>query len=233
MNLRVNNVNKKRVLFSECAYVLGIVTLAFGTAFMQKANFGMSMVVAPAYLIHLKMSQYFGWFTFGVAEYCFQAVLLIVIGLLLRKFKPIYLFSFGTTLIYGLILDLCVRLVGLVGNIGMGGRVAFYCVGLLFCAVGISLLFHTYIAPEAYELFVKEVSAHYQKEIHTVKTVYDCSSCVLSIVMSFAFFGFGHFEGVKFGTIICAVVNGWLIKRISIILERHFDFKDRLKLSNR
>ena len=39
---------------TELAYVLGLVILAFGTALMERANFGMSMVVAPAYLLHLK-----------------------------------------------------------------------------------------------------------------------------------------------------------------------------------
>ena len=48
----------KRVFYSESAYFIGIAVLALGTAFMKKANFGMSMVVAPAYLVHLKVSEY-------------------------------------------------------------------------------------------------------------------------------------------------------------------------------
>ena len=48
----------KRIFYCELAYFLGIVVLAFGTALMEKADFGMSMVVAPAYLIHLKISEY-------------------------------------------------------------------------------------------------------------------------------------------------------------------------------
>jgi uncharacterized membrane protein YczE len=59
-----------------------------------------------------------------------------------------------------------------------------------------------------------------------VKTVYDCSSCLVGVILSFAFFGFGHFEGVKLGTIFCALVNGWLIGRISALFESLFVFKD-------
>ena len=44
----------KRTFYTEGAYVIGIISLAFGTALMEKADFGMSMVVAPAYLIYLK-----------------------------------------------------------------------------------------------------------------------------------------------------------------------------------
>lgn len=219
----------KKVLFSECAYVLGIIALAIGTAFMEKADLGMSMVVAPAYLIYLKISQYFDWFTFGMAEYCLQAVLLIVLSVILRKFKPIYLFSFCTALIYGFVLDFCIWLVSFLSITTIVGRIGFYGLGMLLCAGGVSLLFHTYIAPEAYELFVKEISACFQKELHIVKTIYDCSSCAVSIILSFAFFGFGHFEGVKLGTLIGALVNGWLIGRISRVMDGYFDFKDALK----
>ena len=48
--------------------------------------------------------------------------------------------------------------------------------------------------------------------------------------MSFMFFGFGHFEGVKAGTIVCALVNGWMIGRISDALDRRFEFRDRLPM---
>ena len=67
----------KRTFFTEMAYVIGVITLAFGTALMERADFGMSMVVAPAYLIYLKISEYFSWFSFGMAEYCFQAFLIL------------------------------------------------------------------------------------------------------------------------------------------------------------
>ena len=46
-------MEKQRVFFTELAYVLGILALALGTALMERADFGVSMVVAPAYLLHL------------------------------------------------------------------------------------------------------------------------------------------------------------------------------------
>jgi len=47
--------------------------------------------------------------------------------------------------------------------------------------------------------------------------------------MSFAFFGFGHFEGVKLGTIFCALVNGFLIGRATKLFEKVFEFKDGMR----
>lgn len=76
---------KKKKISAELAYVLATLILAFGTAMMTKANFGVSMVVAPAYLLHLKLSQYWNFITFGVAEYMLQAFLLIVLCIVIEK----------------------------------------------------------------------------------------------------------------------------------------------------
>mgnify|MGYP003440394330 CR=1 FL=1 len=151
----------KRVFFSELAYVVGMITLAIGTAFMERADFGISMVVAP---------------DFGIAS-----------------------------------------------------KIVFYALGMVLCSVGVAFFFKTYISPEAYELFVRDVSVKYNVSITRVKTIYDVVSCLTGIVLSFVFFGFGTFEGVKLGTVFCALINGFMIGKISGFLDTHFDFRDAFK----
>ena len=109
-------------------------------------------------------------------------------------------------------------------------RITYYTLGMVLCAIGISLFFHTYIAPEVYELFVKEVSSKFGIEIHRFKTGYDICSCLVAVVLSFCFYGFGVFRGVKLGTILCALINGTLIGLCSRFFESRFEFRDRLKL---
>ena len=221
---------KKKVFYTEMAYALGIVILALGTALMEKANFGMSMVVAPAYLLHLKIVKTLPFFSFGMAEYTLQAAILLLLGLAMRRFKMSYLFSFCTAVIYGLALDGVMMLTAGFPAEAMAMRVVYYLLGMLLCSIGVSLLFHTYIAPEAYELFVKEVSAKIGMDIHRFKTLYDCVSCGIGVVLSFAFFGLWHFEGVKLGTILCALINGSIIGWCTKMFEARFAFEDGLKL---
>lgn len=221
---------RKKTFHTETAYLLGIVSLAFGTALMEKADFGISMVVAPAYLIFRKLSLIVPFVTFGMAEYCFQAALLIVLMIVLRKVKISYLFSFVTAVVYGFVLDICMYLVSVVPSEAIYIRITFYVFGIILCSLGVSLLFHTYIAPEVYELCVKLLSDKYKIEISKFKTGYDCASCAIGIILSFAFFGMWQFVGVKLGTIICALINGITIGFISRVLEKHFDFSDRFKL---
>ena len=221
---------KKSVFYTELSYVLGLVIMAFAAAFTEKADFGMSMVVAPAYILHLKISEIWPWFSFGVAEYVFQGLLVIATVLVMRKFKLSYLFSFVTAVIYGTLLDLAMGIIAPLPDSGFAMRVVWYCLGTVFCSFAVSLFFHTYISPEAYELIVKELSRKFNRNINKVKTAYDCFSVVLGIVLSFSFFGFGVFEGVKLGTVICAFLNGLLIGKFSNALERRFDFKNKFNL---
>ena len=219
---------RKRVFYTEVSYILGLIIMAFGAAFTELANFGMSMIVAPAYILHLRVSEILPWFSFGVAEYCMQGVIVLLTIVCVRRFKISYLLSFVTALLYGTILDRAIYLVSFCKSDSMGMCIVWFVVGTILCSVAVSLFFHTYISPEAYELIVKEISSKFSININKVKTIYDCISVSLAVVLSFAFFGFGVFRGVGIGTIICALINGYLIGRISAFLEQKFEFVNKL-----
>ena len=221
-------VLKKSVFYTELCYVLGLIFMAFGAAFTELSNFGMSMVVAPTYILHLKVSEYLPWFSFGVAEYVAQAAIIALVVVIIRRFKLSYLFSFITAILYGTLLDGAMYLIsGLASNL-IAVRVLWFAIGTLGCATAVSLFFHTYISPEAYELIVKELAQKFSFDINKVKTAYDCINTLLAVILSFAFFGFGVLKGVGVGTIICAIVNGFLIGKISTILEKIFRFENKM-----
>ena len=219
---------KKRIFPTELAYVFGVLFLGLGTALMERAGFGVSMVVAPAYLLHLKISEFLPFFSFGMAEYTFQAILLLSVVLLVGRMKLWYLLSFVTAVLYGFILDGAIALWGLIPGNSLAFRIFCYGTGMVLCSAGIAMLFNTYITPEAYELFVKELAEKYQVSISRCKTIYDCVSCLIAIVLSFSLFGMGNFVGVKWGTIVCALINGWLIGKIAGALQRKREFRDAL-----
>ena len=220
-------LSEKKLFYSEAAYPAGLVLLAISTALAERADFGLSTVVAPAYILHLKISEFLPFFTFGTAEYTLQALLLIILGIIMGRFRRSYLFSFVTAVIYGLILDVCI---GMVSNIPadlFAVRIFMFVLSLPLGAFAIALLFHTYISPEAYEVFVAEIAGKYGWKLGIVKTVYDITSCVISVLLSFAFFGFMHFNGIKAGTFINAALNGVLIAFFTRQLHHHYEFTDR------
>lgn len=218
-------MSHKPVFYKELCYLFGIVILAVGASMLVKANFGVSVVICPAYLLHLKLSQIWPFFSFGMAEYVVQGTLLVLLILLVRRFHWSYLFSFATALFYGAVLDLILGLFALFPLEQFLPRILFFLVGLIFCAIGVSLVLHTYLSPEVYELLIREVSLRYQWKLFMVKTVYDCSSCFVSVLLSFSFFGLFHFRGVGFGTLISALCSGALVGLVGRFLERHFDLR--------
>lgn len=219
---------KKPVFWRELAYILGIVTLALGAAMLVKADFGLSVVVAPAYLVYLQLSSIWSFITFGLAEYLVQAILLIALFLLMGRVRSIYLFSFLSALMYGRVLDGFQLLLAPLSMSMPVLRLVFFGIGVLLCAIGVALMFRTYLMPEVYELFIKELAGRHHIPISRFKTAYDCASCLLAICLSFLFFGLFHFEGVKLGTVFCALVNGKLVGFCGQLMDRVWTFSAAL-----
>lgn len=218
---------KKPVFYTELAYVAGILILALGTALLVYGDFGMAVVVAPAYILHLQLSQQWTFFSFGMAEYVIQALILAILLIAFRKRKWTWLLSFVTTVLYGLILDGGSLLTTLLPQ-SLALRIALYIVGIFLCTMGIALLFCTYFTPAAYELLVKVLSRRFGWKLHIVKTVYDCFSCLLAVGLSFLLFG--RLEGIGIGSVVCALCYGVLIRLNTKLLERIWVFQDKFPL---
>ncbi|MCF0237271.1 MAG: hypothetical protein HUK24_01620 [Sphaerochaetaceae bacterium] len=218
----------KRKFPSELSYFLGLTILALGVVFMEKSDFGVSMIVAPAYLLFRWLNPHWSFFTFGMAEYCLQGTILTLMAIVLRRFSLSWLFSFVTALIYGFILDTLLALFSFLPTEYLWQQGLYYVIGSLIGPLGVALMFHTYIPAEVYELFVKTVALETKGNIGKVKTIYDLCSCTIAIVMSFLIFGLWKFEGVKWGTLLCATFNGYLVGTLSSYFDRTFEFVDIL-----
>ena len=217
----------KKRMYRETAYVLAMIILSLGTALMERADFGISMVVAPSYLLHLKVSQSLPWFSFGVAEYLMQTVVLVLLMLCMRRVKLAYFFAFVSAMLSGVLLDISIAIVALLPFEGTLARLVYYALGMYIGTLGVGLIFHSYVTPGAYESFVKELAPKYGIELGKFKTGYDCCSLLLGVVFSFAFFGFGKFVGIRLGTVVCAALNGTLVAFNSRLVDKFFDFEDR------
>ena len=202
----------------ELAFVIGTLLLPLGTSMMARADFGLSVVVVPAYLLSLKV----GPLTFGMAEYCLQGLLLLLFCLLMGKFRLSYLFSFFAAFIYGVVLDLWMPVIAAVQLPTFGSRLLLYIGGELLNTLSIAFYFRSYFPPQMYELLVKGLSGKYGVELGKFKIGYDLTSCVVGLLLSFLFFG--RIRGIGIGSIVCAFVNGLLISWWGKQIDKLFDF---------
>ena len=216
---------KKPVIHSEVAYILGIMLLAVGNSLSAFADFGMSMVVAPAYVLHLALVRVLPWFSFGVAEYTIQALVILALIVITRRVKIRFFLSFGTTLIYGVFLDVFMKVVAWIPSL-LSLRIAAFAAGFAFSSAGVAVLFTTYFPPGLYEVLVQEIVDKWHGKLGVVKTIYDICSLLVAVAMSLILFG--GFHGIGVGTVVCAFLNGTLIHLFGKLYKRMFAVKDAL-----
>lgn len=214
---------KKIKLPSELVYISAVILLAFAVAMHTAADFGISMIVAPAYLLSLKT----GFLTFGQAEYVIQAGLFIVFCIVAGGFKAVYLSSFVTCVIYGAALDLW-RLVPLFnpavtapGSMGLAARLVMFAAGIVITAFSVALFYKTYLYPQVYDFFVRGICEKYGLKITLIKTSFDMLCLIAAVVMTMVWFG--GFKGIGAGTFVIAALNGALIGFFCDFYDRVFD----------
>lgn len=203
---------KKITLHSELIYILAALLLSFSSAMQTAANLGISMIIAPAYIV----SQKFTFLTFGQSEYLVQGLVFIVFCMLMKGFKPLYLASFGTALLYGAALDMWRTVIPAFnqsitapGSMPMIVRIAMLGAGMIMTALSVALFFHTYLYPQVYDFFVREVSKRYKKNRTKFKIAFDTSCLAAAAALSLLFFG--KLVGIGVGTLIMTLMNGRLI----------------------
>ena len=218
---------KKPTLYTEISFFLGLSLLAFGTALLSYGGLGMSMVVAPAYIFHLFLSQFLPWFSFGIAEYVLQAFVLLALTLILRKVKLTVLLSFVATLLYGIVLDGSMDLTALLPE-SAPLQIAAYLVGAIISCNALALLFYSYFPPEAYELFSKELAAKLHKPVHRIVNYYNWGSLLLALLLSLVLLG--KIDGIGIGTVACAFLYGFVIRFFQKFYDKLFHIADRFPL---
>ena len=215
---------KKPVFYSELAYVVGVLLLAFATSLMERGGLGMSIAVAPAYIVHLKLSEIWSFFSFGLAEYLLQGLVLTLTLIVVGRVRISWVLSFGTTILYGLALDGFMALTEGIPS-ALWVRIPLYIIGFVFCVTAVGFMLHSYLPPSAYDLYAKLVTAKTGRSFSFIKTTYDVASLTLAVVLSLWFFG--EIRGLGIGTVGGALLGGVSIRCAMALQDRLFEFRDR------
>lgn len=223
---------------NELLWLFGIVFVALGVSICSKADLGVSMIAAPAFIISEALSELSNFFSVGVTEYIIQGILLFLLCIVIRRFDWRFLLSFAVAVIYGYTLDFFLWLTeGIVIEAVVAKWVALI-IGDMITAFGVACFFRTYMPLQVYELFVSEISKKFNIIITKVKSGFDISLLVISILLAFTLFGDNSpvkwseigsfsFHNLGLGTIITTVINAPLIALSGIIIDALFDNSPR------
>ncbi|MDO4514673.1 MAG: DUF6198 family protein [Lachnospiraceae bacterium] len=212
----------------EFVYILGAVILSLATAMLTAADFGLSVIVSPAYLVSLKT----GFLTFGQAEYVVQGILFVLFCILMGKIKLLYFGAFLSGMIYGFILDLWRAWIPHLnpdiyptGTLPMQLRIVYFVVGFFLNILGVTFYLKNRYYPQVYEFFVKGASEKYHIELSKFKLAFDLTFLALSLILSLLMFH--KIAAIGVGTLIMACCNGPMIGACSRWFEKHFELKAR------
>ncbi len=200
-------------------WALSITLCGLGVSLCTKAAFGLSMIAAPPYILHCFLRESFPWYTQGMSEYVWEAVILVITCLAVGRFRIRYLLSLVTAVLSGFIIDFWLSVLG--GN-GMYESfavriIAFIC-GAAIISLAVAFVFRTNFPPQVYELLVGEISDKYHFDKSKTKLINDLAMLIITIVFARAL---NHsWEGVGIGTIIVAFLNAPLIDFFGRIIDR-------------
>ena len=219
---------------SELLWLFGIIFVALGVSICSKADLGVSMIAAPAFVLAEALSPIWQGFSVGVNEYLIQGIILIILCIAIRRFNWRYLLAFAVAIIYGYTLDLFLLIFQGVQFNAIWLRWLMLIVGDMCTAIGVACFFRTYMPLEVYELFVAELSKRFGFPIGRVKWAFDISLLLISIVLSVTLFGdilsfdwktIGHssFHSIGLGTLVTTVINAPLITFAGKLVDRIFE----------
>lgn len=225
---------KKLQKTSELLWVFGIVFVALGVAICSKADLGVSMIAAPAFVISEAINPLWSGFSVGVTEYLIQGILLIILCVVIRKFNWRYLLAFLVAVIYGYTLDLFLLILASVNFNEVWLRWIMLIVGDIVTAFGVACFFKTYMPLQVYELFVAKSASTFNININVSKSIFDKSLLIISIVLALTLFGdvttfdwstiyYKSFHSIGLGTIVTTLINSPLINASSKFIDAVFD----------
>ncbi len=219
---------------SELLWLLGNIFVALGVAICSKADLGVSMIAAPAFIVYEAIAPLWSGFSVGMTEYLLQGIMLIVLCLIIRRFNWRYLLAFAVAVIYGYTLNFFLWLLSGVSFDSVTVRWVMLIVGDISTAFGVACFFRTYMPLQVYELFVAELARRFKFNINKTKCVFDISLLAVSIILSFSLFGdagsfdwssigYSSFHSIGLGTLVTTIINSPIIAFMGKLIDKVFD----------
>lgn len=183
-------------------YCLGLLVLAFGVALSVNTNLGVSPVSSLPYVVSQILNISLG--TCTTLIYALYVLLQMLLSG--RKFQPALLLQLVFSTVFGYFVDGAKYILGDFMLPGYFGRLAMLAVSILLIGFSLVLYIDVNIAPMPAEGLVACLAGKLGKPFSTIKTLFDCASVLVGMVLCFLFLG--RLVGIREGTVITALLVG-------------------------
>ncbi len=210
----------------ELALALAVVFNSFGVVLMLYSGSGISAISSVTYAF----SEGFPFLTLGTWTYLFQAVLILTLMVLRRRFVVSYLFSFVVGFVFSELLDLHELWINVL-PVNLSWRVLYFVVSYLILCFGIALSNRCKLPIVPTDLFPRELAQITKISYPKVKISFDAICLLVTAGMTLLFLG--HLKGIGIGTVVAALTMGKVIGIMGNWLDRHFVFDIHHRLAEK
>lgn len=204
----------KRELIRRCIlFLISLFFMGLGVALTKHGALGVSPISSVANVLSIRFTA----LSFGTWLTITNILLLLGQILLLRRnFQLIQLLQIPLSFVFGAFTDLGLWMVSVIPNDAYAVQLLLVLGGIAVLGFGITLGVIADVILNSGEAFVKALADVTHRDFGSVKTAFDVSWVLLSVVLSLIFFA-GRLEGTREGTILSALLVGLTVK----LFRRH------------
>ena len=192
----------KRYIF----LLVGLFVNGLGVSFITKAGLGTSPITSIPYTLSLGFTPTVGMFTL-----VFNIFLVILQVILLRRnFQLQNLLQLPIIALFSFFIDLTMSLLGFMQPETYAMKVVSLIVGCLILGFGVFMEMVANVAMLPGEATVRAVSDVFSTAFGKTKIAFDSSMTIIAAILSFIMFK--HLDGVREGTIVAAILVGFIAR---------------------
>ena len=189
-------------------FLVGLFVNSLGVSLITKANLGTSPISSIPYILSLNFP-----FTLGNFTIFFSIFLIVLQLIILRKnFKLEHILQIPVSIIFGYFIDLTMILFFWVNPEAYIMKIVYLLIGCLILGVGVYMEVLADVVMLPGESFVRAIVLTWKTNFGTTKICFDVSMSVIAVVLSFVFAG--RLAGVREGTVIAALLVGFIARLI-------------------
>ena len=189
-------------------FLVGLFVNSLGVSLITKANLGTSPISSIPYILSLNFP-----FTLGNFTIFFSIFLIVLQLIILRKnFKLEHILQIPVSIIFGYFIDLTMILFSWVNPEAYIMKIVYLLIGCLILGVGVYMEVLADVVMLPGESFVRAIVLTWKTNFGTTKICFDVSMSVIAVVLSFVFAG--RLAGVREGTVIAALLVGFIARLI-------------------
>ena len=194
-------------------FLVGLFVNALGVSLVTKASLGTSPISSIPYVLSLNFPFTLGNFTI------FMSIFLILLQILIlrKNFKMENILQIPVSIVFGYFIDFTMYLFFWVNPQNYFVKVLALLAGCLVLGFGVYLEVLADVVMLPGESFVRAIVQTWNTNFGTTKIIFDTSMAVIAAALSFIFSG--KLNGVREGTIIAALLVGFIARLLGKKLE--------------